>query len=98
MTDPARYDAVNDQLVECLRGAAVQYRDWKATDDALKAKIDGLKLGPDDMLVVRVSPEYDHDQARRMGEALQRSTGRQVMVMSVDATIEAAPAPKAVAA
>lgn len=88
MTDITRYDAVDDKLVECQRGAAVKYKDWKATDDALRARLDKLAMGADDWLLVTVGEEYDHEQAKAMAAALQRGTGRQVLVVSVACEVQ----------
>lgn len=88
MTEPTRYDAVDDRLQECQRGAAVKYKDWKVTDDALRSRLDKLALGKNDMLVMRVSPDYTHDQACNMAKAVAVHAGRQVLVMSVDAQVE----------
>lgn len=88
MTEPTRYDAVDDQLVECVRGAAVKYKDWKATDDALRARLERLQMAPDDWLLVTVGEEYATETALSMASALQRGTGRQVLVVSVAAEVQ----------
>lgn len=87
MTEPTRYDAVDDKLVECQRGAAVRYKDWLATHQALTARVDKLRMQPDDWLLVTIGEEYDNAQAAAMAAALQRGTGRQVLVMSVNVEV-----------
>src|SRR5438094_7682089 len=79
MTDPTRYDAVDDKLVECLKGKVVRYADWLAERQAVQARISKLAMGPDDWLLVTVGEEYDSTQAAAMAGALQRGTGRQVL-------------------
>lgn len=88
MTEPTRYDAVDDNLVECQRGAAVKYKDWLGTHQALTARIDKLRMQPNDWLLVRVGEEYDNQQAAAMAAALQRGTGHQVLVVSVASEFE----------
>lgn len=87
MTDPTRYDAVDDKLVECVKGKVVRYADWLAERQALKARISAMPMGADDWLLVKLGEDYDADQAAAMAGALQRGTGRQVLVMSVDAEV-----------
>ncbi len=87
MTEPIRYDAVDDKLVECQRGAAVKYKDWLAERAAVTARVGKLAMGADDWLLVKLAPEYDAGQAADMAGALARGTGRQVLVVSVDADV-----------
>lgn len=88
MTEPTRYDAVDDKLVECQRGAAVKYKDWLAEHQALTTRIDKLRMQPDDWLLVTVGEEYDTETATAMAGALQRGTGRQVLVVSVPCEVQ----------